>query len=82
LFGDAIMKYKLLRRGPAYCVRTEEPTDNSLIAHWAIKNNTKYRFKRRVKRVVGNYYNEIAIIEQDFIFPTKSQAMTFILAWF
>ena len=76
-------KYKLVRRGPKYCVRVKGIVNTTQSWHWCHERKMEYHIKQpwlthRTERIRGlktEYW------DYDFIFDKEYEATAFILGY-
>jgi hypothetical protein len=66
------MKYKVVRRGPRYCVRVNDKINSNDSYHWCRQRNMSYHVKYHGKRNKWIF---------DFIFDKEYEATAFILGF-
>ncbi len=77
-----IRKYKVVRRGPKYCVRIQGIIDTQQVQLWCMERNINGRGK--VNSFIPNpmaWNSYIRRWDYDFIFDTPTDATAFILGY-
>jgi hypothetical protein len=80
-----IEKYKVVRRGPKWCVRVIGKIDTADSYQWCLDRNMPYHIKKRP--IERNMWKDVYFWvyesewDYDFIFDDKKQALTFILGY-
>lgn len=77
-----IKKYKVVRRGPKYCVRVKGTINTNDSWHWCRERNMTYHIKQHWNSNWENvYYREVRDWDYDFIFDKDYEATAFILGY-
>lgn len=78
-----VTKYKVVRRGPKYCVRVQGVVDTGEVQMWCYERNIKGHGK--VNHGAGYTWEDMLRYNQrwdyDFIFDTPTDATAFILGY-
>ena len=76
------MKYKLVRRGPKYCVRVKGVINTTKAYHWCRKRKMSYHIKQPWLAKVGqpDWYSEKGW-DYDFIFDKEYEATAFMIGF-
>ena len=78
-----VIKHKLVRRGPKYCVRVQGVVDTGEVQLWCYERNINGRGK--VNHGAGYTWEDMLRYKQrwdyDFIFDTPTDATAFILGY-
>ena len=72
-------KFKIVRRGPKWCVRVQGYINTTETWHWCRERNMQYEIKQRWSRFYG--LNQPSDWDYDFIFDKESKATMFLLGW-
>ena len=81
---QVIEKYKVVRRGPKWCVRVKGIVNTTDSWHWCRERNMTYRNIKQHWNVNRRWFEETYRTERwdyDFIFDEKKEALTFILGY-
>ncbi len=73
--GVRIRSYKLVRRGPKYCVRVNGMIKSSHLEDWASSRNIEIKIK-----FLWENPDSWTTWDYDITFNTKVEALTFIMA--
>lgn len=79
-----IISYKLVRRGPRYCVRVKGTINTTDSWHWCRERNMTYH---NIKQRFGVGYTWVDVDawkkswDYDFIFDKRTEALAFILGY-
>jgi hypothetical protein len=81
---QAIEKYKVVRRGPKWCVRVKGIVNTTHSWHWCRERNMTYSNIKQHWNINRTWFEETYRTERwdyDFIFDEKKEALTFILGY-
>jgi hypothetical protein len=81
---QVIEKYKVVRRGPKWCVRVKGIVNTTDSWHWCRERNMTYSNIKQHWNVNRRWFEETYRTERwdyDFIFDEKKEALTFILGY-
>jgi len=76
-----IEKYKVVRRGPKWCVRVKGRLNTDDSWHWCRERNMPYHIKQHWPNSWRNVYDPICYWDYDFIFDKPTEATAFILGY-
>ncbi len=71
-------KFKIVRRGPKWCVRVRGTINTTETWHWCRERNMEYHIKQYWTM---HKVREVWDWDYDFIFDTESKATMFLLGW-
>ena len=77
------MKYKLVRRGPKYCVRVKGVINTTKAYHWCRKRKMSYHIKQHWNKSRPWWDSGVNQVswDYDFIFDKEYEATAFILGF-
>jgi hypothetical protein len=77
-----IRKYKLVRRGPKYCVRVKGIINTTKAYHWCRERNMSYHIKQHWNtRWDQMYLYEVRDWDYSFIFDKEYEATAFMIGF-
>lgn len=80
---QVIEKYKVVRRGPRWCVRVQGIVNTDQAWHWCRERNMEYNIRQRY--TVGYTWRHMIDYktrwDYDFTFDDKNKALTFVLGY-
>lgn len=79
-----IKKYKIVRRGPKWCVRVKGILNTTDSFGWCRDRKMSYHIKQYWHKPWGYWYlneNEVRDWDYDFIFDKPTEATAFILGY-
>ena len=76
-------KYKLVRRGPKWCVRVKGTINTTDSWHWCRERKMEYHIKQRwpMTRAWWNRPNNTEHWDYDFIFDKEYEATVFMIGY-
>ena len=74
-------KYKLVRRGPKWCVRVKGNINTTDSWHWCHERNMPYHIKQHWTNSWRNVYDPICYWDYDFIFDKEYEATAFMIGF-
>jgi hypothetical protein len=81
---QVIEKYKVVRRGPKYCVRVKGTINTTESWHWCRERNMSYSNIKQYWNINHTWFEETYRTERwdyDFIFDKDYEATAFILGY-
>jgi hypothetical protein len=79
---NEIKKYKVVRRGPKWCVRVKGRLNTTDSFGWCRDRKMSYHIKQHWNTRWGYWYlNEIRDWDYDFIFDKPTEATAFVLGY-